>query len=257
MNIIDILSPSKKRFFESLGIIKDTDIPRSFFDKINSYKTDMTDSEKFYCEDYTISGSFLQTFCMKDIVGTDHDVYASKSWLQAFIELNRGDKTIDEYFLNPKYYDGDLKKGNTDDVNHSSNIGLVEKNGQYYIHSSAGGGNNRMILMKLKYLALIEGKDEREIEEINRQLSFTGNVRQIPSNHQIPDLIEALVWRRRKYNYAIQNISQNSTTIEFRILQGEFLSRSIIADKLSEGEFVKMATLLLEKINEVQEQSII
>jgi hypothetical protein len=60
------------------------------------------------------------------------------------------------------------------------------------------------------------------------------------------------MWKNRKYNYAILNISDNPSIREYRVIHGTPLSRQVIADNLSESEFVKTASSLLEKVNEVR-----
>lgn len=173
MSIIEKLTPNRKRFFEELGILKDEDIPESFFEKIESYDDNFNEGEQFCLNDYYIAFCMEKTFSIKDVIGTNHPRYENKTWLEAFMDLDRGEETLELYFKNPKYYD-DLKKPQ------NCAIGLACKDGKYYIFDHAGGGNNRMIIMKLKYLALLD-KENSDIEKLNSQFSFIGNIRTAPS----------------------------------------------------------------------------
>ncbi len=55
MSIIERLTPARRRFFSELGILTDADIPESFFDVIQSYADDFSESEKFCIDDRNIS----------------------------------------------------------------------------------------------------------------------------------------------------------------------------------------------------------
>lgn len=78
---------------------------------------------------------------MTKLVGTDHDKYVNKTWIEAFSLLSRGNDIAELFLKNPSYYDNnDIKK---------ADMGLIEKNGLFYISSKAGGGNNRLITLKL------------------------------------------------------------------------------------------------------------
>lgn len=170
---IEDLSPMKKKFFESIGICSTADIPNSFNEKILSLNTAISESEKFCIGDYNVCLQSQSLFSMKDLVGTDHDRYAGKTWLEAFLDLDRGDKNLELYFLNPNYYSELLANGYSD-------LGLVKKDGKYYIYGPAGGGNNRLIIMKLKYLAAISKKDA-DLSEIDKNFTFLGNIRYVPT----------------------------------------------------------------------------
>ena len=43
MAIIDNLNPIKRKFFESIGIFQDSDIPDTFFEKIKSLNVSIED----------------------------------------------------------------------------------------------------------------------------------------------------------------------------------------------------------------------
>lgn len=173
MSVIEKLTPNRKKFFEELGILKDEDLPKSFFEKIESYEGNFGVGEQFCLNDYYIAFCKKATFSIKDVVGTNHQRYENKTWLEAFMDLDRGEEILELYFRNPKYYD-DLKDPQNCDM------GFAYKDGKYYIFDHAGGGNNRMIIMKIKYLALLN-KENCDIEKLNSQFSYVGNVRVSPS----------------------------------------------------------------------------
>ena len=165
---IENITPIKRRFLESIGIISIEDIPNSFYDKIENLNNNITNSQKFCISDYNISPNRHNQFEIKDLVGTDHSGYAGKSWIEAFLSLERGDKNLELYFDNPNYYM---------EFHDDSLLGLAKKDGKYYILDSAGGGNNRLIILKLKYLALV---NQGKVEEADNMKLF-GNIRTVPS----------------------------------------------------------------------------
>ncbi len=112
MSIIERLTPARKRFFEELGILDDNDIPESFFDIIQSYSDNFSESERFCINDYNIAFCSKAFFSLRDVIGTNHDRYANKTWIEAFLDLDRGEEILELYFNNPKYYD-ELKKRRT------------------------------------------------------------------------------------------------------------------------------------------------
>lgn len=171
MAIVDELSPIKKRFFQELGILKDEDIPESFLDVIASYSEEFSESEKFCISDHNIAFRSKSLFSLADVIGTNHQRYANKTWLEAFLDLDRGDETLELYYSNPNYY-GEIKS--------DSDLGLAFKDGKYYILDCAGGGNNRLIIMKIKYLAMANKRNEN-ITSLNDEFSFMGNIRVSPS----------------------------------------------------------------------------
>ena len=146
--IYEKLSPTKKIFMNKLGIYSDDDFPIEFFDIIKSVSDDISVSEKFCIDDYKTCYCHNEKIDFSRLVGTDHDRYAGKSWIEAFCDLDRGDKNIELLFQNPLYY------MNEEDDN--VDMGVIEKDGKYYIYSKCGGGNNRLIILKLFYLAQLK-----------------------------------------------------------------------------------------------------
>lgn len=143
--IYEKLSPTKKKFLNLLGIYSDDDFPKEFYDVIKSTRDEITESEIFCVDDYRKCCCNNEYLDFSRLVGTDHDRYAGKSWIEAFSDLARGDENIELFFHNPKYY---LNKSE-DDID----MGVIEKDKEYFIYSRCGGGNNRLIMMKIFYLA--------------------------------------------------------------------------------------------------------
>lgn len=222
MSIIERLTPARKRFFEELGILSDADIPESFFDIIQSYNDDFSESEKFCINDRNISFYSKSLFSVRDVVGTSHNRYANQTWIEAFLDLDRGDETLELYFNNPGYYD-ELKKIENCDIS------LACKDGKYYILERGAGGNNRMIIMKIKYLALASKKD-CDLAKLNSQLSFIGNIR-ISPKEEIATSIFYLMFPNGGFTpsgYQVLNKSQSIDKPLFDIVSDYPLNTKVI-----------------------------
>ena len=187
-------------------------------------------------------------------VGTDHDRYAGKTWLEAYVELDRGEENIEELLNNSKYYFEDLKK--RDMLSHSSDLGFIKKGNDYYIFSYAGGGNNRMIIMKIVYLALCNHKKENEIETLDNIFSFYGNVRVLPSNLKLLTEIENIIVNNWRENYSIYNVSNNPDERIYNLSKGPFLDKKIIAQSLTEEELADKLINIRESLDETRNNKI-
>ena len=160
----------KAKFLYDLGIRKDN-YPISFLDRIQDISKEVSSTEIGYCSVAQYCDGKPEKFCIKDVVGTNHQRYAGKTWIDAFLDLDRGDNIIELYNINPKYWQ-EMK-----DLN-KADIGLLKYRGKYYIFDKAGGGNNRIITMKIRYLSLIaQATTAEEIERINEEFTFSANVR--------------------------------------------------------------------------------
>lgn len=182
------MSETKIGFLKELGITKGN-YPQGFFEKIENMNQCVTNVERGYCADESRCDGREEDFCIKDVVGTDHERYAGNTWIDAFWDLDRGDNIIELYRSNPQYWEEMKKEGHAE-------IGLLKRGDKYYILARAGGGNNRIITMKIKYLALIHqaGDDEAEIDRINKEFTFKGRVRELPIdiNDPIPFVVVAM-----------------------------------------------------------------
>lgn len=176
----------KAKFLYELGIRKDN-YPTSFLEKIEDISKLITNTEIGYCAVSSRCDGKPEKFCIRDVVGTDHPRYAGKTWLDAFLDLDRGENIIELYRNNPGYWEEMKSLDNAD-------IGLLKYGGKYYIFGKAGGGNNRIITMKMKYLSLIHqaGDDTDEIEKINNEFTFSANVRELPKDNTIPFVVVAM-----------------------------------------------------------------
>lgn len=230
MAIVEKLTPWRKKFFESIGIYSDEDIPNSFFDEIVPFTEVFSEAEKFCLDDYDIAFCMTDLFQIKNLVGTNHDKYAGKTWLEAFLELARGEETLELYFKNPSYYEQLKEKENVD-------IGLAQKDGKYYLLGSAGGGNNRMIIMKLKYLAL-SSKQDCDLEKIDKELSFCANIRTAP-REDVSENIFDLMFPNGGYSssgYQVINRTVQLDNPRYDIVTDSYFNPEIVASNLSEED---------------------
>ncbi len=234
MSIIERLTPARKRFFKELGILNDDDIPESFFDIIQSYSDNFSESEKFCISDYNIAFCSKTFFSLKDVVGTNHNRYANKTWIEAFLDLDRGEETLELYFNNPKYYDKLKEMENCD-------VGLAFKDGKYYILDRAGGGNNRLIILKIKYLALAS-KRNCDLEQLKSQFSFIGNVR-ISPNEKIAQRIFYLMFPNGGFipsGYQVLNKSESIDAPLFDIVSDYPLNTQVVYKNIDSEELASL-----------------
>lgn len=245
MSIFERLTPNKKKFLESLGIFSDEDMPRSFFETIEHCRRSLSSSEFFYAGTPSVSGSYFLPFCIKDVVGTDHDRYAGKTWIEAFCNLDRGEVNLEHYFINPEYYNVTLRSGEVY-YEHSSSIGVIKKDGKYYVYGGAGGGNNRIIIMKIRYLAMAEGKSGKDLEKINSLHTFYGYTRIIPDNVEVANMVEQMLWYYVNKKYSPKNISDNPNIRLFNIMYGDFGHKEKVCGPLTENEFVEYSKELID-----------
>ena len=176
----------KANFLWNLGIRKDN-YPISFLEKIQDIRKMITTTEIGYCAVDSRCDGKPGRFCIRDVVGTDHSRYAGQTWIDAFLDLDRGDRIIELYKDNPSYWEDIKTSGNSD-------IGLLKYKDKYYIFSKAGGGNNRLIAMKIMYLSLINqaGNNQDEIERINNKFTFSANIRELSRDNEIPFVVVAM-----------------------------------------------------------------
>lgn len=100
MALLNMLTPNRKKFLDELGITKEEDIPTSFFDTIESYTSEICKEERFCLSSLHIAFHKQGVFFIKDVVGTNHHLYANHSWLEAFLTLDNGEELLEEYFNN-------------------------------------------------------------------------------------------------------------------------------------------------------------
>lgn len=176
----------KAKFLYDLGIRREN-YPMSFLDKIQDISQIVSTTEIGYCSVSQYCDGKAEKFCIKDVVGTNHQRYAGKTWIDAFLDLDRGDNIIQLYDTNPDYWQEMKCLDNAE-------MGLIKYGNKYYIFDGAGGGNNRIITMKIRYLSLIAqaGNNTDEIDKINNEFTFSANVRELPEDRSIPFIVIAL-----------------------------------------------------------------
>lgn len=176
-------SDISKKFLEDLGI-RDENYPANFFEKVKDIREFASDTEISYCGVQKYCDGKKETFHIRDLVGTNHPRYARKSWIEAYFDLDRGNEIIDLYHKNPNYWKEIRDFSKTD-------LGLIKLNDQYYIFDKAGGGNNRLITMKLMYLSLM-AQNQADTQKLDEMFTFSANVREVPKDKDLPYIIFAL-----------------------------------------------------------------
>ena len=76
-----------------------------------------------------MTGRYIKTFSLKDLVGTVHPDYTDKTWIEAFLLSKRGDSAVEQYFKNPEYYSKDLKQLDQSGLSHETPLELYESDG--------------------------------------------------------------------------------------------------------------------------------
>lgn len=219
MSYFDRLKNNQKRFLRNLGIYSDADMPTEFFGKIKSLNEDLT-SEEIYCvSDYYKPYCYNGKLDMSKLVGTDHDKYVGKSWIEAFCELSRGEDIAELYFQNPDYY-------KNDDPN-EIDMGIIEKDGQYYISSKAGGGNNRLITLKL--LAIMQQRAGQDI------ISPLVRFRRVPTMETCKNIfgVEFVDGQLTKASrYQIEKTDPDKPEEYYNVVEGLLWSGKVIAEHI-------------------------
>ncbi len=249
MSIVERLTSNGKRFFEELGILTDEDIPKSFFDIIESCDDHFSEAEKFCLGDYTLAFCAKTLFSINDVVGTNHSRYANKTWIEAFLELEHGERILELYFEHPEYYSELKKRENCD-------IGLACKDGKYYILDSAGGGNNRMILMKIKYMALAS-KETCDLEKLNLEFSFMGNIRISPKEETARNIFY-LMFPNGGFIPSDYQVLNRTTDIEnpsFDIVTNYPINTRVLYKNIDEETLANLCTIENNELNEKSQQS--
>lgn len=171
----------QKNFLESIRVNIES-YPASFYGKIKNIL--LSNIEIEYCAVPNYCNGKIEKFHIRDVVGTNHERYAGKTWIEAYSDLDRGNDIIELYNKNPNYYREIRQPDKTD-------LGLIKLDGKYYIFDKAGGGNNRLITMKIMYLSQI-AKDKIDFQKIDEMFTFSARVREIPKDRNLPYIIMAL-----------------------------------------------------------------
>ena len=171
----------RKDFLESIHI-NTNNYPATFYERIQNIPLSNIETE--YCAVPNYCDGKKEEFHIRDIVGTNHQRYAGKTWIEAYLDLDRGANIIELYNKNPNYYKEIRDPNKTD-------LGLIKVDGKYYIFDKAGGGNNRLITMKIMYLSEI-ASGKMDSEKLNEKYTFSARIREIPKDRDLPYIIIAL-----------------------------------------------------------------
>ncbi len=171
----------RKKFLESIHVSTEN-YPASFYEKIQNIPLSSIETE--YCAVPNYCDGKKEEFHIRDLIGTNHERYVGKTWIEAYLDLDRGNDIIQLYNQNPNYYKEIREPDKTD-------LGLIKLDGKYYIFDKAGGGNNRLITMKIMYLSKM-ANDKIDSEKIDEMFTFSARVREIPKDRDLPYIIMAL-----------------------------------------------------------------
>ena len=171
----------RKDFLESIHI-NTNNYPATFYERIQNIPLSNIETE--YCVVPNYCDGKKEEFHIRDLVGTNHQRYAGKTWIEAYLDLDRGANIIELYNKNPNYYKEIRDPNKTD-------LGLIKVDGKYYIFDKAGGGNNRLITMKIMYLSEI-ASGKMDSEKLNEKYTFSARIREIPKDRDLPYIIIAL-----------------------------------------------------------------
>ena len=171
----------RKDFLESIHI-NTNNYPATFYERIQNIPLSNIETE--YCAVPNYCDGNKEEFHIRDLVGTNHQRYAGKTWIEAYLDLDRGENIIELYNKNPNYYKEIRDPNKTD-------LGLIKVDGKYYIFDKAGGGNNRLITMKIMYLSEI-ASGKMDSEKLNEKYTFSARIREIPKDRDLPYIIIAL-----------------------------------------------------------------
>lgn len=146
------------------------------------------------------------------------------------------------------YYEQDLKKQDQSSLSHDTPIELYESDGQFFIN----GGNNRMSLIMMKYLAeLSKAQSEEERQNINERYTFVADIQPAPKDKDIIYMINMI-----KENYEgeaiIRRTAQNDRDFEYTIQIGEEVVTIRSKEELAQALKKSYKLVNLENLNDLQ-----
>jgi len=210
------ISEKKKKFLESIGI-DINNLPPEFKRRNSDIIRFLTADEMNFLGRESMTGTYTKEFCLRDILGTTHPDYSERSWFEAFVLSKRGDSAVEQYFSNPEYYSKGLKKFDQSNLNHDTPIELYEDNGQFYIK----GGNNRLSLIMMKYLAeMCKAYTEEEKAKINEKYTFVAQVNPLPKDKDIMYMINMII-SSSKEPVRVENTANREGICKYTIKIGD------------------------------------
>lgn len=183
------ISLQKKSFFNSIGL--DTkNIPSELKTKTTNMTKNIPSEDIVFFKNKNLITTERKHFRLKNLIGTVSNEYDGKSWIEIFINNEKSDEMIKQYFKNPNYYFKELRKLDQSNLSHNNELELYEDNGKLFVKD----GTARLALMMTKYLletSRAQSKEERNL--INKQYIFVANVKSIPKDRDEIYLINMLM----------------------------------------------------------------
>lgn len=210
------IEKEKKKFLESIGI-DINNLPPEFDKHSDTIESTLSSEEIKFLEDEWLTGRYKKAFSLKDLIGTIHPDYTDKTWLEAFLLSKRGKNAVEEYFRNPEYYSTGLKQLDQSSLRHETPIELYECDGKFFIN----GGNNRLSLIMMKYLAEIsKAQTDEERAKIDEEYTFIAEVQPTPKDKDIMYMLNMLKENYGKGAY-IKRTATNEKSCEYTITIGD------------------------------------
>ena len=183
------ISLQKRSFFNSIGL--DTkNIPSELKVKTTNLTKKIPSEDVVFFKNKNLVTSERKHFRLKNLIGTVSNEYDGKSWIEIFVNNDKSDEMIKQYFKNPNYYFKELRKLDQTSLNHNNEIELYEDNGKFFVKD----GTARLALMMSKYLletSRAQTKEEQSL--INKQYIFAANVKSAPKDRDVIYLINMLI----------------------------------------------------------------
>lgn len=183
------ISLQKRSFFNSIGL--DTkNIPSELKVKTTNLTKKIPSEDVIFFKNKNLVTSERKHFRLKNLIGTVSNEYDGKSWIEIFVNNDKSDEMIKQYFKNPNYYFKELRKLDQTSLNHNNEIELYEDNGKFFVKD----GTARLALMMTKYLletSRAQTKEEQSL--INKQYIFAANVKSAPKDRDVIYLINMLI----------------------------------------------------------------
>lgn len=183
------ISLQKRSFFNSIGL--DTkNIPSELKIKTTNLTKKIPSEDIVFFKNKNLVTSERKHFRLKNLIGTVSNEFDGKSWIEIFVNNDKSDEMIKQYFKNPNYYFKELRKLDQTSLNHNNEIELYEDNGKFFVKD----GTARLALMMTKYLLeTSRAKTKEEQSLINKQYIFAANVKSVPKDRDIIYLINMLI----------------------------------------------------------------
>lgn len=224
------ISKEKRRFLESIGIVINN-LPPELERHSDTMESTLSSEEIAFLTRENLTGRYKKEFCLRDLVGTVHPDYSDKTWVEAFLLSKRGDSAVEQYFKNPEYYSKGLKEFDQSNTRHETPLELYESDGQFFIN----GGNNRLSLIMMKYLAeMSKAQTDEERAMIDEKYTFVADVQPTPQDKDIMYMINML-----RENYGkdahIKRTAKDEKSCEYTVKIGDRTIKISSKDELEQA----------------------